>query len=160
MTAGENSHSPSAPCFPLPTAPQYCLCLCTPPCPPPPPPRTEPNPRFLEAKTPLEDLLEVKPDYAGGPPKERPGILMAHQRQGAAGRAGAMSPSMVAGSTSSGSAWASDMTDHQTLVGSSMLGGLAGHMGQQQAHSAVRRPREGTDGGSPTGGMQTPKVRW
>lgn len=133
------------------------------------------NTRYLENKTPLEDLLEVKPDYPGGPPKERPALLMSHhhtlQRHGAVHIGGSASPSsMLAASTSSaGSAWASDMTD-QPMVGGVGVGGVqhTGAVGAmqlglmqhgEQGHRG-RRQREGTEGGSPMAGcLHTPKVR-
>jgi len=109
--------------------------------------------RYLENKTPLEDLLEVTPDYPGGPPKERPGLLMGGvQRFGLGGTA---SPSsLVAASTSSaGSAWASDMTE-QALLHGGMGGGLHG-----MHQFGVRRPHDAIESGSPTNGMHSPKVR-
>ncbi|KAI8466332.1 MAG: hypothetical protein J3K34DRAFT_485028 [Monoraphidium minutum] len=117
--------------------------------------------RYLEAKTPLEDLLEVKPDYAGGPPKERPGLLLPPPhgaRHGAAGGGGcgAGSPqSLLGASTSSGgSAWASDMTEHAHGGGT---GGAPHGIAQFGGGGGARRPREATEGGSPSGGSGTPK---
>lgn len=76
----------------------------------------------------LEELLEIKPEYAGGPVRLRPGM----QLPAASG-----SPmSLHAASTSSGgSAWASDMTE-QPMTGSP---GSAG--------TAERRKRNAASGG-------------
>ncbi|GBF95474.1 hypothetical protein Rsub_07824 [Raphidocelis subcapitata] len=115
--------------------------------------------RYLEHRTPLEDLLEISPEYPGGPPKERPGLLLnALQRpHGGAGSPG----SLVAASTSSaGSAWASDATEQHLAGGGGLLGsGVHGHgHGLPQYHPGgafgLRRPRE--EGASPTGDMHSP----
>ncbi|KAI8475195.1 MAG: hypothetical protein J3K34DRAFT_517630 [Monoraphidium minutum] len=112
--------------------------------------------RYLEAKTPLEDLLEVKPDYAGGPPKDRPGLLLPPPHRGGGAAAGlgggALSPGSggVGASTSSaGSGWASDLTDHHGLAcGLPGLHGQGGHGGHGHGHG----------GGSPSVDEYTPKA--
>jgi hypothetical protein len=86
--------------------------------------------RYLEHKMELEDLLEIKPDTPGGPPRYR---------------SGADSPSYNEVSTSSGgSAWASETTD-QPLAGSpAALGGRKRAEGSGAGGSEVRlKPEEG-----------------
>ncbi|GBF95991.1 hypothetical protein Rsub_08806 [Raphidocelis subcapitata] len=100
--------------------------------------------RCARCGTPLEDLLEVSPDYPGGPVKERPG-----QAMGGMPRLGVPSPLGAASTSSAGSAWASDATDAQ-LMGIAGAHPIGGHHA-----AALRRPREGADSGSPS--LGTPK---
>lgn len=58
----------------------------------------------------LEELLEIKPDHAGGPVKLKPGMTFPTA-------SGSPSSFRAASTSSAGSAWASDMTD-QPLSGS------------------------------------------
>ncbi|KAF8058410.1 hypothetical protein HT031_005534 [Scenedesmus sp. PABB004] len=66
------------------------------------------NLKFLEVNVSLEELLEIKPEHAGGPVRGRPGIPAA---------SGSPSSMRAASTSSAGSAWASDVTD-QPLSGS------------------------------------------
>jgi hypothetical protein len=78
----------------------------------------------------LEELLEIKPDHAGGPVKIRNGATIP---------AASGSPSSIraASTSSAGSAWASDITD-QPLSGSPASAGTH--------HGAERRKRaDGTE---------------
>ncbi|WIA37732.1 hypothetical protein OEZ86_014612 [Tetradesmus obliquus] len=86
--------------------------------------------RWLECNMSLEELLEIKPDHAGGPVKIRNGSTIP---------AASGSPSSIraASTSSAGSAWASDITD-QPLSGSPASAGTH--------HGGDRRKRgDGTD---------------
>lgn len=69
----------------------------------------------------LEELLEIKPDHAGGPVRLKPG-----QHYPAA--SGSPSSIRAASTSSAGSAWASDITD-QPLSGSPASQGTHHHHG-------------------------------
>eukprot|EP00775_Hariotina_reticulata_P003150 gene3150-3427_t len=93
--------------------------------------------RYLEMSMSLEELLEIKPEHAGGPVRPRPGASIP---------TGSGSPSsMRAASTSSaGSAWASDITD-QPLSGSPASAGTHHHAdrrrrGEHPEHMAGQSP--------------------